>query len=432
MYTTSDKLLLVPFLFILLGSIVLTVKSRCIQLRAIPLMMQMLLQSFRQRSTSSKDTILPYKALFTSMSTTIGIGNMVGPIIAMGVGGVGSLAGFVLATFFGAASTFTEVTLALHYRKLMPKENFLGGPMPYLHIGMHSLWAKVYAYAGTILLVAWSSNQSNTLSMLLEPYGISKYFTGALLACAFLLILTGGIQRIGNFNAKVVPLMFVLYGSSALWIIFSHAEQIIPSIICVWQSLWDAVMLPSVAVGVTLQQALRYGLARAFQSNEAGIGTATFAHSMAEVQNPVHQGILAMVSVYSNGILCLLSAMMVLVTSAWQEKGATFDVHMLMHVISQHFPTVGPALLLFCAFLFAFGTILGNGYNGRQCFLYVTKGRGVLVYYLFAALVIFFGCLADVQFVWTIVDFFVIPVATLNTIAIVYLSFKHRHLFKMV
>jgi AGCS family alanine or glycine:cation symporter len=433
MYEASAKLLFIPFILILVGSIILTFKSRFIQIRTLASMVKMLFYSALNRSqtATTHDTIPPHKALFTAMSTTIGIGNIVGPIIAMGLGGPGALAGFILATIFGAAATFTEVALAVTYRKKLPDGRVLGGPMQYLSVGLHPFLGKIYAYTGFILLVAWSSNQSNTISMVLEPYGISRYATGAFLALTVIFILIGGIKRIGSINEMLVPIMFCIYGAATSWIICCHADQIIPSFKLMWLSLWapEAVLGAGTAIGLT--QALRYGLARAFQSNEAGVGTSTFAHSMAETSNPTHQGILAMISVYSNGVLCLLSGLTVLVTGAWKLPGAKFDITMLTGIIDSHFPTIGPIILILSAFLFAYGTILGNGYNGSQCFLYVTNNRWVKFYYVLSAIVIFLGCISDVKFVWTVVDFLILPVAIPNTIGIILLAFKHKEIFKI-
>jgi AGCS family alanine or glycine:cation symporter len=152
---------------------------------------------------------------------------------------------------------------------------------------------------------------------------------------------------------------------------------------------------------------------------------------MAETSNPTHQGILAMISVYSNGVLCLLSGLTVLVTGAWKLPGAKFDITMLTGIIDSHFPTIGPIILILSAFLFAYGTILGNGYNGSQCFLYVTNNRWVKFYYVLSAIVIFLGCISDVKFVWTVVDFLILPVAIPNTIGIILLAFKHKEIFKI-
>lgn len=429
MYYISTHVLFVPFIFILLASILLSLKSKFIQIRAIPVMVKMLVTSIKERNregNSTQQTIPAHKALFTSMSTTIGIGNIVGPIIAIGLGGPGALGGFILATIFGSAVTFYEVCLALKYRKKLADGSFIGGPMQYLKKGLHPILAQIYAYSGLTLLVAWSSNQSNTLGIILEPHGISREITGLTLAILITIILIGGIKRIGNINEFLVPIMFILYSCATIWVIASHWDNLPATIRLVWDGLLNPASVLGAAGGITTIQVLRHGLARALQTNEAGVGTSTFAHSMAQVNNPVQQAILAMLSVYSNGVLCVLSGLTILITGAWQEKGARFDISMISKIIDAQFPVGGALILTLCAFLFAIGTILGNAYNGSQCYLYATKNRGLRIYYLITAVVVFFGSILDAHFVWTIVDFFILPVALINTVGVIYLSFKDR------
>jgi AGCS family alanine or glycine:cation symporter len=424
-YYLSDTLLVIPFILVLIGSIILSFKIRFAQIRMIPQMISILLQSFfRRRQASEGNTIQPHKALLTAMSTTIGIGNISGPIIAMGLGGPGALAGFILATVFGCATTFVEVSLALAYRKKLSDGTIQGGPMQYLQDGLHPFLGKLYAYAGFILLVAWSSAQSNTLAVVLEPYGIARSLTGLFLAITMIFVLVGGIKRLGELNEKLVPLMFIVYCTAAFWILLANADKIGGAISLIFNSFFTWQSAVGATAGLGFQQALRHGLARALQANEAGVGTSTFPHSMAETKDPVRQGILAMVSVYSNGFICLLTGLMVLVSGVWGDPNVTPDISMLSKIMEVHFGFLGPALLAVCAFLFAYGTILGNAYNGSQCFLYVTKNRWLYFYYFMAAVSVFLGTLFGVKFVWTMIDFFIIPVAVPHMIGIVILALK--------
>lgn len=424
-YYLSDTLLVIPFFLVLLGSIILSFKIRFAQIRMIPQMISLLVQSFfKRRDASEGHTIQPHKALLTAMSTTIGIGNISGPIIAMGLGGPGALMGFILATIFGCATTFVEVSLALAYRKKMSDGSIQGGPMQYLKDGLHPFLATLYAYSGFILLVAWSSAQSNTLALVLEPYGIARSITGIFLAVSMVFILVGGIKRLGELNEKLVPLMFVVYCTAAFWIVIANFDKIGSAIQLVMSSFFTWQTAAGATAGLGFMQALRHGLARALQANEAGVGTATFPHSMAETQDPIRQGILAMVSVYSNGFICLLTGLMVLVSGVWGDPSVSTDITMLSKIMEVHFGSMGPLILAICAFLFAYGTILGNAYNGSQCFLYVTKNRWLYFYYFMASFSVFLGTIFGVKFVWTMIDFFILPVAVPHMIGITLLALK--------
>ena len=425
-YEISEKLLYIPFLALLLGSILLSFKTKFIQFRTIPLMLKLFFNNiFKNQTTNSKNkTIQSNKALFTAMSTAIGIGNIVAPIIAIGFGGPGALLGFMLATLFGGASTFTEVSLAVKHRKKLPDGTILGGPMQYLKDKIHPIVATLYAILGFILIAVWESNQSNTLATLLKPYHIPTYVSGVVITVLVLFALLGGIKRVGNIAEILVPFMFLLYSSATLWIILCNIEKIPSVISLIFISAFSTKAIGGAIVGTGIHKALRWGLAEGFYSNEAGMGIAPIPHSMAETDNATNQGILSIVSVYSNGILCLLSGLTVLVTGVWQEPGMAFDINMIVKAISLYFPMVGPVVLSSCAILFAFTTILGNGYNGSQCFLYATKNKYLYYYYALIALIIFLGSIAEVKLVWSISDFFVIPVACIHIAGLIFISFK--------
>ena len=163
----QDLGVLVSFIVLLGGSIILTIRTRFIQVRAIPRMFSLLWKSFF--STEHSDyTIKAHKALFTAMSTTIGVSNIVGPLVAIGFSGPGALIGYFLATIFGAASTFTEVTFAQKYKDLAPLDKRVGGPMHYLKKVFPAGISTLYAFLGTVLLIAWTGTQANALANILS------------------------------------------------------------------------------------------------------------------------------------------------------------------------------------------------------------------------------------------------------------------------
>ena len=361
-----------------------------------------------------------------SLVRGLSIINYVTPIIAIGLGGPGALLGFMLATFFGGASTFTEVTLAVKHRKRLPDGTIQGGPMQYIKDHFSEKASIIYATLGFLLIAAWGSNQSNTLASLLEPYHIPSYVSGAVVAVLVLVCLLGGIKRVGNVAQKLVPTMFLAYSAAGLWIILCNITKLPATIALIFQSAFSAKALGGAAIGTGFYRALRWGLAKGFYSNESGSGTAAIPHSMTQTVDPTKQGILSIVSVYSNGFLCLLSGMIVLITGVWQAPGAVFNINLLIQSLSMYFPGVGPFILLLCALLFSFTTILGNGYNGSQCFLYATKNRWLYWYYGLIALIIFGGAIAEINLVWAITDFFMIPVALINIVSIIRVSHRTK------
>lgn len=428
----SEFIPLAISIFVLLGTIILTIKTNFIQFRTIPQMFKFFLNKNLKNKTDGKnlETIEARKALFTAMSTSIGIGNIVAPIIAIKLGGPGALLGFILVTLFGGAATFAEVTFALKFRKKNPDGTISGGPMQYLKEVLPSILVLTYACATFVTLIVWSGNQSNALADLLEPYNIPKYLTGILLAIAISYILIGGIKRVGNLSAKLVPLMFILYSGSTLWIILRNAYKLPEVFYLIFKSAFTPQALIGGTVGYGIQSAFRWGLAKGFFTNESGLGMASIPHSMAETHSPVNQGILSIIAVYTNGFLCLLSGLTVLVTETWKDPDLGIGINILVKSFRMYFPSIGIFILIFSAFLFALGTIVGNSYNGGQCFLYVTKNRWLNNYNILIALIIFWGAISNVEALARITDFFLVPVAIPNIIGIVMLAFKRSDILK--
>jgi alanine or glycine:cation symporter, AGCS family len=432
---STDIITLAISLFILLGGIILSFKTRFVQIRAIPLMIKLLFKSLFEKTEKNKTekTIPAHRALFTAMATSIGLGNIASPVIAIKMGGPGALIGFMLAAIFGSATTFTEVTCALKFRKKNPDGSVSGGPMQYIKEGLSPTFALIYAYAGFLMLTAWSGFQTNQFAEILKPAGIPTYISGIFLAITITYILVRGIKTIGTIATAKVPLMFILYCGSTSWIIFKNWDKLPSVFSLIFKSAFTPQALAGAAVGYGLMQALRWGLPMGFFANESGLGTATIPHSMSETQNPVNQGIISMVAVYSNGFVCLLSGLVVLVTETWKISDPTLGVgiNLIAKAFSMYFPTIGIPVLIFSAFLFAFGTTMGNSFNGSQCFLYATKNRGIIYYQILVAIVIFASSIMNIKTLATFMNLFYVPIAIPNILAIINLAFKRKGLLEI-
>lgn len=427
----GNALFVGSFVIFLCVNILLTIKNRFIQFRLIPKMFSLLSQgvSGNKNKTNTGNTIPAYQALFTAMSTTIGIGNIVGPVVAIKLGGPGALASLLIALLFGAATTFAEVTFALHYRTQRPDGTYAGGAMQYISKTLGNVWAHVYAYSGAALLIVWSANQSNSLADIATQFSIPRPLTGAVMTVLVLSYLMAGIKHISKLASKIVPFMFVTYCGSCIWVIASNIDKLGSTLSLIFWSALSPEAMGGAAAGFTVQKALRWGLAKGIHSGEAGIATAAIPHSQAQVINPVDQGIISMISAYSVAFISALSGLAVLMTGIWQNPDIPVGINMVSYAFAQHIPT--STIFLTCSiFLFALGTILGNAYNGSQCFGYITNNRWYYWYYTLAAGVVFWGSFLDVEFIWSISDYFIIPMAFPNIIAIMYLSFTRADLLK--
>ncbi len=426
-----DQLLFLSCFIIIFAGIYLTIKTRFVQFRLIPSMLK-LLKFNHNGSGEGEGTVKAHRALFTAMSTTIGISTIVSPYIAIRLGGPGAVVGFLLATILGTAVNYTEVTLALSYRK-QGQTGVCGGPMQYLHDAIHPWLAKWYAFFGFILLMSWSAAQANQLSSILNSslmgsLHISPAITGLILAVLVILILVGGIKRIATVSALLVPLMFVTYVGAGLWILASNLGRFPAIFEMIFQSCFAPKTFAAGATVGGLVGALRWGIFKGLHSNEAGVGTQTIPHSMAEVKDAREQGALAMASTYSAGFICLLSCFIALVTETWLDPSLSLGIHMVASSFQAYFSSIGVIVVVISAFLFAFGTILGNSFNGSQCFSYLTDHRFRTFYYLATAALIFLGSIADIALVWSLTDLLLVPVVVPHILAVVFIARKRKEL----
>ena len=259
---------------------------------------------------------------------------------------------------------------------------------------------------------------------MLAPHGVAPMVTGTILAIMTTFILIGGIKRVGNVAEALVPVMFLLYTGAMFWIIGCNASRLPATLKLIFTAAFEPDALTGGVITASLMTALRWGLAKGFISNESGVGTATVPHSMAEAKSAIDQGILSIVSVFSNGLLCLLSGIAVLITDMHHQYGAD-SITIITKLFARYFPSVGPAILLISATLFVVSTVIGNGYNGTQFCLYALGKRWIYLYYVLCALSIFINALVSVEALWRFVDLLAIPVVVPHIIGIVLLARRY-------
>lgn len=440
-YLATNHLLTLTFLALMGLGVYLSFLSGFFQLRQLAKMVTLLTGKTQMQAatqpkeaattqssvSSSSDSISALQALWTAMSTTIGIGNIFGPIVAIAFGGPGAILAYFFASIFGSILTYSEVFLAMKYRRKGPLGKIEGGAMCYIERSMGSEASWLYAFFCAALLAAWSMSQSHTICHMLQTWNVSPPVMGAALALLVIVFLALGITWIAELNTKMVPLMFVLYVGSTSYIVGSHYERLPAVFLDIFK---DFFCLDSVACGITTHsffEMMRWGFARAIQSNEAGVGTAAIPHSQSEQARPLEQATLAMLSVYANGLICILSGLTLLVSDRVHEVvDAEIDVSIITRIFDDHFAIVGQPLFFIIAFLFGFGTILGNAYNGSRCFAFLAKERFAFFYTLVVGLGVFIGGFIDLKSAWSIIDYFIVPVIAINLIAILVMTRKNR------
>lgn len=361
------------------------------------------------------------------MASSIGIGNIVGPSLAIVIGGPGALFWLVVYAFFGSVTKLTEVTFALFYREKTDDGKILGGPAQYLK-KISPILAHWYAASTIILFAGWSGIQSKALAEIVAHRGIPESITGLCFAIFVVMVLMGGAKRVGQIASKIVPFMFVLYVTFSLWILLSNSGALWNALLLILKTIFVPAAPVGGFVGATVFVALRQGIYKGVFITESGMGTSAIAHAMSDVEQPIDQGILALFSVAADTFLCLLSGLLVLTSGIWQE--GIMSNTLVFQVFESQFPALGPLVFMVSAVLFITTTAIGNGFNGGQSFAAFTHYRWLNWYYVFVGLVIFISSISDVPLVWAIMDLVLPLVALPNLIGIVILAIRKPEILK--
>ena len=277
-----------------------------------------------------------FQALSTALSATVGIGNIAGVAIALHWGGPGALFWMWVCAFVGMATKYTEVTLAQYYRDVKPdtdaekwEGSVSGGPMYYIERGLGPNWKPLaVAFAGILAVTAFFTGnaiQANTLSdIVASNFGLSPWITGAISAGIVGIVIVGGISRIGRVTGILAPLMAAIYVGGALIVILMNAGQVIPTFALIFREAFTPTAgVAGTGVGALLVT-LMWGVRRGLFSNEAGQGSAPIAHAAAKTDEPVSEGVVALLEPFIDTILiCTMTGLVIIMTNVWDDKHPT-------------------------------------------------------------------------------------------------------------
>lgn len=429
--STINARLDAPAVYIFFGvALILTAKTGFLQFRGFGIFVRMLKKKAAQRKEKKhkNDSIDSFHALFAAMATTIGMGNMVGPTVAIFSGGPGALFWLVMYMFFSSVTKYVEVCFAINTRIKTPNGHIIGGPMEYLKL-LHPLLAKWYVCVMMFLFIGWSALQSNTLAAIYAQENIPEWFVGAVLAIIVFFVLKGGAQRVGNIASKLVPFMFFLYMTFAFIILFKDYTLLAQAITLIFSSIFSPQAAAGGIIGGAVFDAMRAGVYRGIYISEAGIGTSSIPHAMADTQKATDQGLLALYSMSADALISIMSGLLVLVTGVW-TFGA-FRSTLIYEAFKMHAPGIGQIVLLATVSLFVVTTVIGNSFNGVQTYASLTRYRYTHWYIWFTVACIFCGALINVRLAWEIMDLLLTMVAIPNVIGILYLAFKKPDVIKI-
>jgi AGCS family alanine or glycine:cation symporter len=327
----------------------------------------------------SKGEVSHFQALATALSATVGLGNIAGVAIAISVGGPGATFWMIMAGFLGMTLKFTECTLGLKYRKIDDKGEVSGGPMYYLDFGMRrrklKVLGKFLAVLYAVLIIGASFGGGNMLqsnqafSQLIYIIPALKgfgFWIGVILAFLVGLVIIGGIKSIARVTEKIVPFMAILYTLTAIIIIIMNLPEVGNVIKLIFIGAFKAEAIKGGMIGVIIM-----GFRRGAFSNEAGIGSASIAHSAARTNEPVSEGLVALLEPFIDTVvICTMTALVIIFTGFHENpqglEGAPLTAAAFGSVFSWF-----PYILLISIFLFAFSTMISWSYYGLKGFNYL-------------------------------------------------------------
>ena len=438
----------IPLIVLILATgIFLTIRLRGLQFHKLGLAFKYM---FKNEKDGKDGEVSSFAALCTSLSATIGTGNIVGVATAVVAGGAGALFWMWVAAIVGIATKYVECMLAVKYRTVAEDGHIVGGPFYYIEKGMGVKWkwlAKIFAFLGVCvgLFGIGTFTQINGITSAVKnffdpetswsvtlfgmDYSWTVVIAGVILTICVALVIIGGLKRISSVSQIVVPFMAILYIIAAMIIIITHITDVPAAFVEIVQSAFGLRAMTGGALGAMIL-AMQKGIARGIFSNEAGLGSAPIAACTATVDDPVKQGLISMLGTFIDTIIvCTMTGLSIVLTGShtYAVENGIEGVAVTSRAFEQGLPfpaEVSAFILMVCLVFFAFTTILGWDYYSEKCLEYLCGGNQKVVkgYRWLYILAVFIGPFMTVSAVWTIADIFNGLMAIPNLIALVALS----------
>ena len=408
-------------LFLLLGSgVFFTVRTNFVQVRKFGEGMRLVFGNISLKGKAAgKDGMSSFQALATAIAAQVGTGNIAGCASALVSGGPGAVFWMWVSAFFGMATIYGEAVLAQKYKTVGEYGAVSGGPIYYIQAAfkgkLGTFMAGFFAVA-IILALGFMGNmvQSNSIGdAFFTAFGVPKLAMGIAVAAVSAFIFLGGVKRIAAITEKLVPIMAIFYICGSLIAIGMNAENILPALKSVFVGAFTPEAVMGGAIGISIKEAVRFGVARGLFSNEAGMGSTPHAHAMAKVAKPQDQGAVAMVGVFIDTFIVLtMTALVILTSGMLGTTGADGEMltatALAQAAFNNAFGTFGNAFVAVCLLFFAFSTIIGWYFFGEANVkaLFGGSKKATAIYGIIALVFIVVGSFQKVGLVWDMSDMF--------------------------
>ncbi|MCK4674784.1 MAG: sodium:alanine symporter family protein [Gammaproteobacteria bacterium] len=381
---------------------------------------------WQSRQKKGEGDIAPFNALMTSLSATIGTGNIAGVATAIFLGGPGALFWMWCTALVGMATKYAEAVLAVKYREVDNKGLHIGGPMFYIKNGLKSHWSWLgtsFAIFGALAGFGIGNTiQANSVADVINnTFDVPHLVTGLIMAVLAALVLVGGIKRIASVAGKLVPLMAFAYVGAGLVILIINFATLPQAISLIFTHAFTPVAATGGFAGAAVWAAIRFGVARGIFSNEAGLGSAPIAHAAASTDSPVQQGNIAMLGTFIDTIIiCSITGLVIISTGVWTqgENGASLS----SAAFEAALPGVGAYIVTFGLSIFAFTTILGWSFYSEKCVEYLFGETAITPFRVLWIIAVPVGATANLDFIWLVADTLNALMALPNLIALILLS----------
>ncbi|MDJ0635957.1 MAG: alanine/glycine:cation symporter family protein [Xenococcaceae cyanobacterium MO_188.B29] len=417
-------------LWLIAGGIFFTLRMRFINFRAFKHAIDVVQGKYD--NAEDEGDVSHFQALAAALSGTVGIGNIAGVAIAIRMGGPGAALWMTVAGFLGMSSKFAECTLGQKFRIIKPDGTVGGGPMYYLSRGLSSIGMRrlgkglgvifaIFCAVGTLGTGnMFQSNQAYAAVSNVIPFFVNyDWLFGILLTVAVGLVIVGGIQRIASVAGILVPLMAVIYTLACLWVMLVNFTSIPEAIATIIRTAFNPEALAGGAIG-----AIVIGFQRAVFSNEAGIGTAAIAHSAARTDEPIREGVVALLEPFIDTIcICNLTAIVIVLTGVYADPtavdldGAQLSAASFETVISWF-----PYVIAVAGFLFALSTMISWSYYGQLAWAFLFGDSTVNIYKGIFLTCVFIGSIINLDLVLEFSDILVLAMSLPNLLGCFLLS----------
>lgn len=412
---------------LLLGAgIFLTVRSGFFPLRGLGFIAKNTVGTlFKRDDGGNASGISPFQAVTTALAGTMGVGNIAGVATALVAGGAGAVFWMWVSAFFGMMTKYSEIFLAVKYRRRDATGRFYGGPMYYIEYGLKK---KRLAAVFALLCVACAVSvgnltQVNSVSTAMHAsFAVPLPVSGVFVAICAGLVIVGGVKRIGRVTELVIPFISILYICIAVALLVINRAFLGGAVSLIFTSAFSLESAGGGVLGYGISRALQFGLSRGVFTNEAGLGSAPIAHAGADCKSPEHQAVWGIFEVFLDTIVvCTLTALVLLTAGGgmlWQ--GGMDGAPLTSAAFESVFDGFGGKFIAISIIFYAVSAILGWYYYGETAlsYLFGQSKPAVYAYRLLFLAFIVAGAVIEMTLVWNVTDIFVALMAIPNVIAL--------------